>query len=77
VVYTQTPLPAGALLAPYAQCPVGKKATGGGWFGPGTDEVIIKQMEPWANGGGFSVIVQSVVNYESYIRVTVTCAIAN
>jgi hypothetical protein len=72
-VSTDTPLPHGATVAAYAECPTGTKPLGGGWFGPqlGT-EVRISRMEP--DDAAYNVIAESIVSYDSSIRVTVICA---
>jgi hypothetical protein len=69
------PLLAFQRIGAYAECPAGKKLLSGGWFGPGTNEAFFAQMEPFETG--YSVIVESTVNYNSYIRVTVICASSN
>ena len=68
-------LPAGQSRAFYAECPAGKKPLGGGWFGPGTNEVIISRMEP--DDLAYNVIARSIVAYDIPVRVTVICALAN
>jgi hypothetical protein len=74
-VSVDVPLPAGQIIAAFAECPAGKRPLGGGWFGPGTNEMIMSRAEP--NDVGYSVTVTSTVTYNSYIRVTVICATAN
>ena len=69
------PLPAGQTLGLYAECPAGKKPLGGGWFGPGTDEVVISRMEP--DNAAYNVIAKSIVAYNTLVRLTVICATAN
>jgi len=76
VASANTPLPGRQRVGAFIECPAGKKALGGGWFGPMVpDEASIVRAEP--SETGYSVIVQSVVNYDSYIRLTVTCAFVN
>lgn len=78
MVAANFPLRAGDVVAAYAMCPAGKKPVGGGWFGPATNEdneVVISRMEP--DNAAYNVIVRSVVNYDSSIRVTAICAAAN
>jgi hypothetical protein len=66
-------LPAiGGTLGAYAECPTGKVALGGGWFGPRTDQVVISRDEP--AGNAYNVIVTTTSSSASYIRVTVICA---
>ena len=67
-------VPAGQLVGAYAMCPGGKRPLGGGWYGSG-DQFIVNRMEP--DDMAYNVIVRSVVNYDSLIRVTAICAIAN
>jgi hypothetical protein len=65
----------GAKIGAYAECPGGKKALGGGWFGPRSDQVIFEQNEPVDTA--YSVIVTNVSTpLPNYIRVTVICASA-
>ena len=65
----------GQVFAPYAECPAGKKATGGGWFGPWSNEVAIARSEP--AGSFYSMIVRNLSTpLPNYIRVTVICVTA-
>jgi hypothetical protein len=75
-VSAQWDLPAvGQTIAPYAECPAGKKATGGGWFGPWSNEVAIARAE--AVGTAFAMIVKNLATpLPNYIRVTVICVTA-
>jgi|SRR5688572_3808890 len=68
-------LPAGQVVGMYAECPAGKRPLGGGWFGAGSDEVVIGRMEP--DDIAYNVIARSLVSYAINIRVTVICATAN
>jgi hypothetical protein len=68
------PLAVGATIGAYAECPAGKKAFGGGWFGPASNQVIITRDEP--SDTAYNVIVNNVSGPAGYIRVTVICAIA-
>jgi hypothetical protein len=66
-------LPAiGNSIGAYAECPSGKMALGGGWFGPRSDQVAISRDEP--AGSAYNVIVTNISSGPSYIRVTVICA---
>lgn len=63
----------GAKIGAYAICPTGKKALGGGWFGPRSDQVILERDEP--DDIAYNVIVTNVSTpLPNYIRVTVICA---
>ena len=75
LVAANWPLAPGQSLGMYAQCPGGKRAIGGGWFGPGTNEVIISRMEP--SNTVYNVIAKNIVGYETIVRVTVVCAAVN
>lgn len=68
------PMPAvGASIGAYAQCPTGKKALGGGWFGPSTDQVTLSRDDPADTT--YNVIVRNVSTpLPNYIRITVICA---
>ena len=68
------PMPAvGVSIGAFAECPTGKKALGGGWFGPSTDQVTLARDEP--SDSAYSVIVRNVSSpLPNYIRVTVICA---
>lgn len=65
----------GAKIAAYAECPAGKKALGGGWFGPRSDQVIFEQNEP-VNTAYSVIVTNASTPLPNYIRVTVICAIA-
>ena len=69
-------LPAiGQTIGAYAECPVGKKPTGGGWFGPSSDQVAISRAEP--DNGAYNVILTNLsAPLPNYIRVTVICVTA-
>jgi hypothetical protein len=65
----------GAKIGAYAECPGGKRALGGGWFGPRSDQVIFERDEP--SDTAYNVIVTNVSTpLPNYIRVTVICATA-
>lgn len=65
--------PVGTTIGASAECPAGKKALGGGWFGPSTDQVTLARDEP--SDSAYSVIVRNVSSpLPNYIRVTVICA---
>lgn len=65
----------GTKIGAFAECPAGKKALGGGWFGPRSDQVIFERDEP--SDTAYSVIVTNVSTpLPNYIRVTVICATA-
>lgn len=68
------PMPAvGASIGAFAQCPAGKKALGGGWFGPSSDQVTFARDEP--SDTAYNVIVRNVSSpLPNLIRVTVICA---
>jgi len=68
------PMPAiGSTVGAFAECPAGKKALGGGWFGPSSDQVSFARQEPADNA--YTVIVRNVSTpLPNYIRVTVICA---
>ena len=70
------PLPAiGDTIGAYAECPVGKKPTGGGWFGPSSDQVAISRAEP--DNGAYNVILKNLSSpLPNYIRITVICVTA-
>jgi hypothetical protein len=59
----------------FTACSAGKKPLGGGWFGPGSNEIIITRMEP--DLGAFNVIAKNITGSNISIRVTATCAAAN
>jgi hypothetical protein len=69
-------LPAvGQTIGAYAQCPAGKRPTGGGWFGPRSDQVGISRAEP--DNGAYNVILTNLSSpLPNYIRVTVICVTA-
>ena len=75
-VSVDTPMPAvGVKIGAFAACPTGKKALGGGWFGPRSDQVILERDEP--SDTAYNVIVTNVSTpLPNFIRVTVICAIA-
>ena len=63
----------GASIGAFAQCPAGKKALGGGWFGPSSHEVTFARDEP--SDTAYNVIVRNVSSpLPNYIRITVICA---
>jgi hypothetical protein len=63
----------GASIGAYAECPAGKKALGGGWFGPSSNEVTFARDEP--SDTAYNVILRNVSSpLPNYIRVTVICA---
>lgn len=64
----------GDKIGAFAACPAGKKALGGGWFGPRSDQVVLERDEP--SDTAYSVIITNVSTpLPNYIRVTVICAI--
>jgi hypothetical protein len=64
----------GETIGAYAECPAGKKALGGGWFGPHSDQIMIARDEP--GGSSYNIIFRNIsVPLPNYIRVTVICAI--
>jgi hypothetical protein len=66
---------AGVTVGAYAQCPAGKRATGGGWFGPRSDEVAISRQEP--SNTAYNVILTNLSTpVPNYFRVTVICVTA-
>lgn len=68
-------LPAiGSTIGAYAACPAGKKPTGGGWFGPRSDQVAIARDEP--DNNAYNVILTNVSSPPGYVRVTVLCVTA-
>jgi hypothetical protein len=65
--------PPGGSIGAYAECPAGKKALGGGWFGPETSQVSLARDE--TSDSAHNVIVRNVsAPLGTYIRVTVICA---
>lgn len=68
-------LPAiGSTIGAYAVCPSGKKPTGGGWFGPRSDQVAISRAEP--DNAAYNVILTNLSSSAGYVRVTVLCVTA-
>ena len=68
-------LPAvGQTIGAYAECPIGKKPTGGGWFGPRSDQVAISRDEP--DNAAYNVILTNLSSPAGSIRVTVICVTA-
>lgn len=65
----------GQTVGAYAGCPAGKKPTGGGWFGPRSDQVAISRQEP--DNVGYAVILTNLSTpLPNYFRVTVICVTA-
>lgn len=64
----------GQTIGAYAECPTGKKPTGGGWFGPRSDQVGIARAEP--DNLAYNVILTNLSSPPGALRVTVICVIA-